>query len=98
MILLTNNDRRHIVNKLNSGNYSVVLESYNKNKGQHLFLINMRRTRGIERTYPVRLPYVPRPDKRNPHEPRDKRGGLAEMRKKFLVMNETVARLLLARG
>lgn len=96
-IVMTNTQKKNLLQKAKSGNYYVRLTDYDNKKGQYIIIFPTDKglANGItffRNVYPVRPPAIPRPG--GVKEKFDKRGGAAYKSGRFFTINKTVAKVL----
>ena len=97
-ILLTNAQKKNLLQKAKSGNYYVILTNYDDKKGQYIILFPTDKglSNGLSffrSVYHVRPPAIPLPPsvKKSPF---NKVGGSAYKNGRFFVINNSIAKVL----
>ena len=100
MTLLSEQLKKDILKKIQSGKYNAWLTEYKKTSGQHIILTPsdkaLKAKKDLKREIiPVRLPDIPRPGKkRKMNETFDKRGGVGKKQGRFVTMNDPLMKIL----
>ena len=99
MILISDEMKKKIYKKIESGNYYVWLTEYTKKSGQHIIIYPSDKLLKTNKNFkkeiiPVRLPYIPKPGKKQNNVKFDKRSGSGIKKGRFTTINQPLMNIL----